>query len=181
MAPQKQETPKTAAPVAVASEKKTEMKEQKAENAAEKKQKQPEKPKIKQEEVVARSVGLPISLKHSMYISTFIKGRTIDEALAELALVSGMKKPIPFKGEIPHRKGNIMAGRYPLSAIKHFVKVIKSLRGNSIVNGFDLDKTIISYSCPSWASRPARRGGVSAKRVNLVLKAKERTEAPKHG
>src|SRR3989344_2163450 len=81
------------------------------------------KPKVKKEEAVARGNNHPISKKHSMYISDFIKG----------------------------------------------------LKVNVIMNGMELEKTRIFSSSASWAVRPMRRGGRSAKRTNIIIKAKEFT------
>ena len=50
---------------------------------------------------------------------------------------------------------------------------IKALKGNAIVNGLELEKTRIVYGSSTWASRPAKRGGMRFKRAFVVLKAKE--------
>lgn len=138
-----------------------------------------EKPKkakkeiVKKEIAVTRANGIRISLKHSMAIAKFIKGKGIDQAMRELESVAKIKRAIPFKGEIPHRKGDIMAGRYPVNASKAFILVLKGLKGNVIANGMEIDKTIITSVNPSFASRPMRKGGVHGKRVNLIIEAKE--------
>lgn len=129
--------------------------------------------KVKKYEAVARGASLPISKKQSMYIGKFIKNKKIDRAIADLQLVIAKKKAVPFKGEIPHRKGNIMSGRYPVKAAGYFINLLKGLKGNVLVNGMELDNTIIYLVSPSWAVRPMRRGGMSAKRVNIIVKAKE--------
>lgn len=146
-----------------AKETKTEVKETKKDK----------KPKVKKEEAVAHGNGLAVSLKQGMAISRFIKGKPIDKAIAELEQVIGMKRAIPFKGEIPHRHGNMMSGRYPVNASKEFIYILKALRGNSIANGLELDNTRVSFASVSWASRPLKRGGRKAKRTNLILKARE--------
>ena len=108
--------------------------------------------------------------------STFVallKTKKIDNAIEDLELVLKMKKYVPFKGEIPHRKGPGMSGRYPLKAAKLFINMLKGLKGNVIANQMDLDKTRISLASATNASRPLRRGNVEAKRTNVILKAKE--------
>ncbi len=137
----------------------------------EKEKKKDEKPK--KEEAVAKGLNLHASKKHCMYISSFIKAKPIDRAINELQEVIKMKRAIPFKGEIPHRKGNLMSGRYPIKASKQIIYVLKALRGNVLVNGLDLEKARIYFASASWASRPAKKGGMRFKRVNLILKAKE--------
>ena len=128
----------------------------------------------KKDEAVAYGRNLPVSKKQCMYIGSFIKNKTIDQALGELQLVIDMKKAVPFKGEIPHRKGKgMMSGRYPVKAAKLFIALLKGLKGNVIVNGMDPDKTKITISSASWARRPARKGGRHAKRTNVILNARE--------
>ena len=79
-----------------------------------------EKPKKSFAEVNA--YNLPISTKTAMYISKFIKGKTIPSAIMDLELVIAKKKPVPYKGEIPHRKGKIMSGRVPKKTPFEFLK-----------------------------------------------------------
>ncbi len=143
---------------------------QKAEEKSRNKQ---EAVKTKKYSAIAKSLSIHASKKHCMYICSFIKNKKIDYAIADLESVIKMKTPIPFKGEIPHRKGKIMSGRYPVSASKLFIPLLKSLKGNAIVNGLDLEKTRIVTASASWASRPMRRGQVEGKRTNVILTAKE--------
>lgn len=164
------------APVTPETKEKTDVKETKAD-------KKSVAPVKKKEEAIAVGQGLHISLKHSMYISSFIKRKSIDHALADLEEVRNLRKAVPFKGEIPHRsEPGMMSGRYPQSAAQSFIRVLKNLKGNAIASGLALDKTYISYACASWASRPLRRGGRKAKRVHLVIKAQEKKpETKTHG
>ncbi len=159
-----------------AQEKETKETEQKKQEA-QTKQETITKPQTKQtekKEAIARGLSLPLSKKHCMYISRFIKNKTIDKAIKDLELVIKFKKAVPFKGEIPHRKGKgMMSGRYPQKAAKSLIKILKGLKGSVLVNNMDLDKTIIYLSSASWASRPQRREGRRAKRTNLIIKAKE--------
>ena len=142
------------------------------EKKPEKKEEKKEIPK--KEEAVANGINLHASKKNCMYICRFIKNKTIDFAIKDLEDVIKMKKAVPFKGEIPHRKGKgMMSGRYPVKASKLFINLLKSLKGNVLVNGLDLDRTRISMASASWAARPLRRGGRQFKRTNIILKAKE--------
>lgn len=128
--------------------------------------------KPKKPEAIARGINLPISKKHSMYICKFIKNKPIEKALYDLEKVIELKQAIPFKGEIPHRKG-MMSGRYPIKASKFFINILKSLKGNAIINNLDLDKTRIVLASANWASRPARFDGRRAKRTHVIIKAME--------
>jgi len=145
--------------------------EKKIETKAEEPKKETQKP-VKKDEAIANGLSIGASKRQCMYICDFIKGKKIDEALAMLDDVMKFKRAIPFKGEIPHRKG-MHSGRYPITACKLFVPILKGLKGNSIVNGMDLDKVRIYFACANWASRPQRKGGVKAKRTHVLLKAKE--------
>jgi ribosomal protein L22 len=146
--------------------------EQKAEAEKKPAEKKEEKQKVKKEEAIARGLNLHASLKHLMAISRFIKGKTIDSAIADLEDVLKMKKVVPFSGEIPHRKG-MMSGRYPINASKQIITVLKGLKGNAIVNGIEPEKTIITFASANWDSRPAKKGGARFKRSNILLKARE--------
>lgn len=107
-----------------------------------------------------------------MALCRFIKHKNVDIALADLQEVIAFKRAVPMKGEIPHRHG-MMSARYPVNAAKHFVKLVKGLKGNILVNGLALDKTRIVWASASWASRQQKRNGARFKRTHVVLKARE--------
>ncbi len=130
----------------------------------------------KKSEAITKGNNLRASLKHCMYICSFVKNKSIDLAIEQLQEVLKFKRVIPFKGEIPHRKGEVMAGRYPIKTIKQFIPMLKTLRGNVLTNQIDLDKAKIYFASASWASRPAKKRGRRFKRTNVVLKAKEITK-----
>ena len=156
---------------------KTELAKAELEKKVEEKPSKDKKRKIeikKKEEAAARGFSLHLSMKQGKYICSFIKGKKIDQAIDDLEQVLKFKKAVPFKGEIPHRKGvGMMSGRYPINGSKLFIKLLKGLKGNIQVNNMDLDKTRIYIASASWASRPVRSGGREAKRTNIILKAKE--------
>lgn len=132
-----------------------------------------EKPKVKKESAAVRAPGIHISKRHGMYICSFIKGKDIDKALSELHEVILLKRAIPFKGEIPHRKGKMMSGRYPVAAAKLFIPLLKNLKGAVLFNGMDLAKTRISSAYTNFAPRPQRRGGTKGKRASVTIEARE--------
>ncbi len=131
----------------------------------------PAKPS-KKEEAVARGLNLSISKKHSMYICSFIKNKSVESAIADLEQVLKFKKAVPYKGEIPHRHG-MMSGRYPINASKAFISVLKGLKGNIAVSDLAPDKARITFASASWASRPQKKGGARFKRTHIVIKARE--------
>jgi ribosomal protein L22 len=146
-----------------------------------KKEKPAEKPQHPgKQEAVANAQNMPASLKHSKYIGAFIKNKTIDKAIEELEQVIKLKKAVPYKGEIPHRKGKgMMSGRYPVKASKLFIALLKGLKGNAIQNQMELEKTTITLVSPSWARRPARRKSRQGKRVNMIIKATQTSSSKK--
>ncbi len=162
---------------------KEEVKEKKKEIVETKEKKEQEKPKekegkkevkniVKKEEAIARGLNLRISKKQSIYICDAIKNKKIGEAINYLEDVKKFKRAVPFRGEIPHRKG-MMSGRYPIKAAGLFVNVLKGLMGNVIINGLDLDKTVIYSASATWSSRPMRSRRRLGKRTNVILKARE--------
>jgi large subunit ribosomal protein L22 len=121
----------------------------------------------------ARGNDMKVSLKQSMAICDFIKGKKIETALRELEEVTRMKRAVPMKGEIPHRKGGF-AGRYPIKASQVFIKILKSLSANASAKGMDAEK-IRLFASANKASRPHRPGKYSGrkfKRAHIFVSAK---------
>lgn len=141
------------------SEKKDEIKAEKT-----KKEKKPKKT-----EAVVNARNLPISTKHSIAICNMIRNKELDKAILLLEQAEQEKIPVPMRGEIPHRKG-IMSGRYPVNALGHFIKSLKSLKSNAFANELELEKYVI-FCKADVASRPYRRFGSGRfKRTHLTLK-----------
>jgi len=133
---------------------------------------------IKKDRAIVYGKDLPVSTKHAIAICKFIKGKKPEQAMNELNEVIKFKKAIPMKGEIPHRKGAIASGRYPVKASQVFIKLLKNLIGNSNVNG--LEEPVIVIAKPDRASRPYRRfGNRRFKRTNVLLEAREFKQIPK--
>ena len=144
----------------------------------------PKEKKAEKREVVKKDHAgvygrnLPISLKHSKFISKFIKGKEIESAIRDLEKVVKKKQAVPMKGELPHRKGKgMMSGKYPVKASEHFIKLLKSLNSNSSVNGLDTSKTIIKEAIVNKAPDQMHRfGRMKFKRTHVKLKAMEVTK-----
>jgi large subunit ribosomal protein L22 len=79
--------------------------------------------------------------------------------IVELEKVPTLKRIIPMFGEIPHRKGKIHTGRYPIKASKVFVKLLKNLRANAQNVGMDSEDLIIKTAIANKASRPRHFSG----------------------
>jgi len=144
------------------------MKERKQENKKvlekeEEKQEKSESEKLekkKKNKAVVNARELKISRKHASAICAFICGMTPSEAIALLEQVIKLKRAIPMKGELPHRKG-MKSGRYPLKAASLFIKLLKGLISNALVNGLDTQRLII-------AEASAHSGG----KVSMLKKGK---------
>jgi len=156
-------------------EQKTEIAKTKNEDKEKKKEiiKKPEKKVSKKTEAIVKVTNLPISTKVSASICRFIKGKKIESAIANLDQVILHKKAIPMKGEIPHRKGKIMSGRYPKKATEYFIRLLKNLLANANVN--DLNSPIIVEAVANIGSRPfGRFGRIRKKRTHVTIKVKEK-------
>jgi Ribosomal protein L22p/L17e. len=146
-------------------------KEEKVVGTVEKKE---EKKKIeikKRYNAITRGNNVGISTKQSMAICKFIKNKDINTAIAGLEQVIAMKKALPMKGELPHRKGGVI-GRYPITACKAFVQLLKNLNANASVN--NINEPYIYFAKADKASSPFRRfGSRRFKRSNILLMVRE--------
>ncbi len=131
------------------------------------------KPKVKRDYAVVDAKSVPISAKHSIAICRFIKNKKIEDAIERLGEVILKKRAIPMKGEIPHRKGKMMSGRYPQKAVGHFIELLKSLESNASVN--ELNEPVITETISNLAQRPyGRFGKTKKKRTHIKIVAKEK-------
>lgn len=150
-------------------EKKEEKKEEKAE---EKKIEEKKKERPKKTKVFVNATDVPISVKHSAAICYFIKRKKISDAIRELEQVAKKRIPLPMKGEIPHRKGDIMSGRYPQKAARHFIVLLKSLSSNCTFHG--IEDPIITEAFANIGARPFGRGGIRRKRAHITIAAENK-------
>jgi large subunit ribosomal protein L22 len=138
------------------------------------------KPKVKREEAIVNGRSIPISTLDSMFIGKFIKRKTIQKAISDLEEVLLFKRAIPMKWEVPHRHGKgMMSGRYPLNAVKQFIKLLKSLQANANTNG--IEEPVITEVVPNIAYRPfGRFGRIRRKRTHLRIVAREKSKMKKN-
>lgn len=128
--------------------------------------------KARKIEAVVFGKDLPISTKHAVAICKFIRGKKIDEAVSLLGDVIQFKKAVPMKGELPHRKGKIMSGRYPIKASQQFIKLLRQLGANATINEIELENGRIECKADK-AARPFRRfGDKRFKRSHVMLRLK---------
>lgn len=140
-----------------------------------KSEKKKEVPKIKREFVIVNVQNSPVSTKESMAICKFIKFKKIDEAVFDLEQVVALRKAVPMKGEIPHRHGAMMSGRFPRNASLEFIKLLKSLKGNATASL--IEEPVIIEAVPNMGQRPfGRFGRFRRKRTHIFIKAIEQTK-----
>jgi ribosomal protein L22 len=133
---------------------------------------------VKKDYAVVNGKNISMSTKHSMAICKFIRGKKIDDSIEFLEKVAKTKKAIPMKGEIPHRKGKMMSGRFPKNASEEFIKLLKSLKANAVANS--LNEVIITEAFANMARRPfGRFGRTRKKRTHVTIKCMERKEKQK--
>ena len=151
--------------------KKTKNKDKPEEKAVQKTEEKPreeakkkEAPKIKRTEARVNARDIPISTKKSSDICRFVRGKKIKVAIKELEEILAFKRSLPMRGEIPHRKGPIMSGRYPQRAIKNFIVLLKSLGANAA----DLDDPVIVEAFANSGSRPYGRYGRTRMKITHV-------------
>ena len=149
-------------------EKKEEIKEE-----SEKRKKEIKEEIPKKSEAFVNAYNVPISTKHSIAICAFIKNKKIAHAISELEEVAVLRKAIPMKGEIPHRKGKIMSGRFPKKAASSFLKLLRSLNANANYN--KLEEPIITEAIANIGARPyGKFGRVRKKRTHVKIIAKDK-------
>lgn len=125
-------------------------------------------PKTQRDYAFVHGKNVPISTKDAIAVCRFIKYKTMNQAIKDLEEVINLKKAVPMKGEIPHRKGKIMSGRFPKKACEHFIYLLKSLQGNSTMH--ELENPIINGAFANVANRPFGRFGLKKKRSHIFIK-----------
>jgi len=133
--------------------------------------------KPKKTEAVVNARDVPISTKHSAAICRFIKRKKISRAISDLEEVVRARKAVPMRGEIPHRKGKMMSGRFPQKAAREFIVLLKSLGANANYNG--IEDPIVTEAKANIGARPFGRYGIRRKRTHVTLAAKTATAGGK--
>ncbi|MBU0460157.1 MAG: 50S ribosomal protein L22 [Nanoarchaeota archaeon] len=126
---------------------------------------------------IAKAMNLPVSTKHGVEISNFLRYKKTSFAKRFLEDVIQLKKPVPFKKfnrDVGHKPG-MAAGRYPQKAAKEFLSLIKSVEANAQMKGLNTSNLKITKLLANKASLPMtggrqRRG---TKRTHLEVEVKE--------
>ena len=129
----------------------------------------------------AMSKNLPISTKHAVEICNFIKKKSTKKAKAMLKEVIDKKLAVPFKiykKDIPHRRGNIAAGRYPEKGAKHILKLVEQVEANANNLNLNEDSLIIEHisankAAQAWHYGRKKRRRMKRTNVELVVREEE--------
>jgi len=131
-------------------------------------------------EAMANGTSLKISTKQSVEICRLVRNKTTEKAKKILEEVIEKKKAVPYlkyKQEMPHRKGRIMTGRYPIKASKEILKLIKNAEANATNKGMSSKLIIDHISAHKGANTPhhGRKIGTQSKNthINIVVKDKK--------
>ncbi len=137
-------------------------------------------------EHMARAVGiaLPVSLKQSVEICTFIRNKNINDAKKMLQMVVEKRKAIPFKKynfDLGH-KTKIGPGRYPEKASREFIKLIETVEANAQFKGLNTSNLVIAHVSAHNAGKAWHYGRYSRRRIkraNIEICVEERAKETK--
>jgi len=92
--------------------------------------------------------GVRISPKEAYEISNRIRGMKTSKVKVFLENVTLLKEPVPYKRfnkGIPHRKGKIAAGRFPVNASKSFLKLVNEVEVNAEAKGLNRESLVLEH------------------------------------
>jgi len=140
-------------------------------------------PEKKEDYAFALIESAPISLRKSIEVTRFLKGRKLEEAIDLMDNVMKKKVAVPFKkfASAPHKKG-IGPGKYPVKAAYYFKALLKNVQANALNKGFSDDLVIFNISADKAPTMPryGRKRGIRAKRTHLqVLVTESESKIPK--
>lgn len=111
----------------------------------------------KEKMACAKQRSATISLKYSVEVARFIRGKKLNYAINLLNDVIQKKQVIPYKRyfkEVAHKKGaGISTGGYPVNVSKEFLRVLNSAKKNAQEKEFGKDLYILSISCRKGTKR----------------------------
>ena len=134
----------------------------------------------------AMSRGLPISLKKSVEVCNFIRGKNVNEAKEMLKKVSEKKMVVPFKRfnkDLGHKKGE-GPGRFPVNVTNSLRKLLETAEANAQFKGLNTSNLIIMHICShkggkAWHFGRKRRRQMKRTNVEVVVEEKAKKEPVK--
>lgn len=94
----------------------------------------------------AQGKSLSISLKHSIEVCSFIRGKPLERAKDMLNKVIKQEIAVPYKRyntELAHKR-KIGPGRYPIKTAKAILNLLESAEANAQVKGLSPAELVIS-------------------------------------
>ncbi len=139
-------------------------------------------------ETMARTMGrsLPISTRHAIEISNYIRGKNVQKMKTFLEDVIKKKRVVPFtrfnKG-VGHKKG-MGPGRYPLKASTEILRLLKSAEANAQFKALNAANLIIGHinanrGSNTWHYGRQRRRKMKRTNMDIILveKVQEKKES----
>jgi len=123
---------------------------------------------LKENMAKASGRDLPISFKQSIEVCNYLRKDPVAKAKQKMEDAISLKKPVPFKkytDGVGHKKGNILAGRYPVNACKMILKLIKSAESNALFKGLNSKGLIIENITTNQAADAWRYGRQSRRKM----------------
>jgi len=129
----------------------------------------------------AKGIELPVATKQAIEVCDFIRGRSVEKAKELLKNVIALKTAVPyrrFKRDIPHRKGKIGPGRFPVKAAKEVLAILCSAESNAENIGLKTDRLVVANAIANrgatvWRSGRKRRRMVKRTHIEIIVKEKE--------
>ncbi len=124
-----------------------------------------------------RNIG--ISRKDSIEIANFVRGKMVSKAKDLLEGVIEKKVVVPyrrFNRDRGHKRGPVAAGRFPVKASTHILKLIESAEANAINKGMNADELFISKIIANKGNGQMHHGrmrGREMKRTHLEIEVQE--------
>ncbi len=112
---------------------------------------------------MAKAVGLamPVSLKRSVEICDYIRGKNLKRAIGMLNRVIREETAVPFKkfnrGGTGHKPG-MAAGRYPKKTCAEIIKVLENASSNAEHKGLSANSLVIVHMCAKKGSKSFHYG-----------------------
>ena len=134
------------------------------------------------EKAMARAAGiaLPISMKKTVEVCSFVRGKDVAKAIRLLDMVQDEQVAIPFRkynhGGTGHKPGSVGPGKYPKNVCTQVVKLLKQAQANAKVKGLDTGKLVIAAIVAKKAAKSwhySRQRGRQMKRTHIELVVKE--------
>ena len=129
-------------------------------------------------EHMAKAMGkaLPISLKQTVEVCNFIRGKRVSDAKEILKKVSEKKIAVPFKRfnmDLGHKK-KIGAGRFPVKTSKELIKLLEAAEANAQFKGLNTSNLTIMHICSqkggkSWHFGRKRRRQMKRTNVEVIV------------